>query len=101
MSRFVETIELIGTTASYLRIMAVGLSDAIFATAINSMSDAMPKGVNIAVAVLFHAIHLVLALFTPTIHALRLNFYEFGQKYYEASKAEYKPFQKTGGEKSA
>jgi len=101
MSGFVETIELIGTTASYLRIMAVGLSDAIFATAINSMSSAMPRGVNIVVAILFHAIHLVLALFTPTIHALRLNFYEFGQKYYEASKAEYKPFQKTGGEKSA
>lgn len=101
MSGFVETIELVGTTASYLRIMAVGLSDAIFATAINSMSDAMPKGVNIAVAILFHAIHLVLALFTPTIHALRLNFYEFGQKYYETSKSEYKPFQKTGGEKSA
>ena len=41
------------------------------------------------------------ALFTPTIHAMRLNFYEFGQKYYEKSNAEYKPFQKTGGEESA
>ncbi len=100
-SGFVETLELMSHTASYLRVMAVGLSDAIFATAINQMGAAMPKGVGIAVAIFFHALHLVLAVFTPTVHALRLNFYEFGQKYYEASKAEYKPFQKTGGEKSA
>lgn len=97
----VETLELLGNTASYIRIMAVGLSDAIFATAINQMAGAMPKGVNIIMAVVFHALHLVIAVFTPTVHALRLNFYEFGQKYYEASKAEYKPFRKTGGEKSA
>jgi vacuolar-type H+-ATPase subunit I/STV1 len=32
---------------------------------------------------------------------MRLNFYEFGQKYYEKGNAEYKPFHKTGGEESA
>lgn len=101
MMGFVETLELMSHTASYLRIMAVGLSDAIFATAINSMADAMPPGVGIVVALFFHALHLILALFTPTIHAMRLNFYEFGQKYYEKSNAEYQPFHKTGGEKSA
>ncbi|MHB1451084.1 MAG: V-type ATP synthase subunit I [Coriobacteriia bacterium] len=101
MMGFVETLELFSHTASYLRIMAVGLSDAIFATAINSMAEAMPVGVGIIVALFFHALHLVLALFTPTIHAMRLNFYEFGQKYYEKGNAEYKPFHKTGGEESA
>ena len=97
----VEIIELVGTTASYIRIMAVGLSDAIFSSAINEMAKSMPPIVGIAVALLFHSLHLVLAVFTPSIHALRLNFYEFGQKYYEASKSEYEPFHKTGGEKSA
>ncbi|MBN2404461.1 MAG: hypothetical protein JXE06_02665 [Coriobacteriia bacterium] len=97
----VETLELVSHTASYIRIMAVGLSDAIFATAINTMAESMPFLVGVFVAVLFHALHLVLAAFTPTVHALRLNFYEFGQKYYETSKEEYKPFHKTGGEKSA
>jgi V/A-type H+-transporting ATPase subunit I len=101
MMGFVETLELLSHTASYLRIMAVGLSDAIFATAINTMAGAMPKGVGIIAALFFHALHLILALFTPTIHAMRLNFYEFGQKYYEKSNAEYKPFHKVGGEKSA
>ncbi|MGB4593820.1 MAG: V-type ATPase 116kDa subunit family protein [Coriobacteriia bacterium] len=97
----VEILELVGTTASYIRIMAVGLSDAIFSSAINEMAKGMPVIVGIVVALLFHSLHLVLAVFTPSIHALRLNFYEFGQKYYEASKAEYEPFHKTGGEKSA
>ncbi|MDO9557448.1 MAG: V-type ATPase 116kDa subunit family protein [Coriobacteriia bacterium] len=97
----VETLELISHTASYIRIMAVGLSDAIFASAINKMAESMPFLVGVIVAVLFHALHLVLAAFTPTVHALRLNFYEFGQKYYETSNTEYEPFHKTGGEKSA
>jgi len=97
----VETLELVSHTASYIRIMAVGLSDAIFASAINKMAESMPFLVGVIVAVLFHALHLVLAAFTPTVHALRLNFYEFGQKYYETSKEEYKPFHKTGGEKRA
>ncbi|MRS12690.1 MAG: hypothetical protein EG823_06425 [Actinobacteria bacterium] len=98
---FVETLEILSGTASYLRIMAVGLSDAIFATAINKMAEGMPAVVGILAALFFHSLHLVLAVFTPTIHALRLNLLEFGGKYYEASNAEYKPFHKTGGEKSA
>jgi len=96
----IETLELVSNTASYIRIMAVGLSDAIFASAINKMAESMPMIVGIIVAVLFHALHLALAAFTPTIHALRLNFYELGQKYYETSKSEYEPFHKTGGEES-
>lgn len=100
---FVETLETIGGIASYIRIMAVGLSDAIFATAINEMAanEMIPLPVAIVLLLLFHSLHLVLAVFTPTIHALRLNLLEFGGKYYEASKEEYRPFHKTGGEKSA
>lgn len=97
----VEIIELMSHSASYLRIMAIGLSDAIFASAINEMAANMPPAMGIIAALLFHIIHLALAVFTPSVHALRLNFLEFGGKYYEASKAEYKPFHKTGGEKSA
>jgi len=99
----VETLESVSHIASYIRVMAVGLSDAIFATAINRMAanDMIPTVVGIVLLLLFHGLHLILAIFTPTIHALRLNFLEFGGKYYEKSKAEYQPFHKTGGEKSA
>lgn len=98
---FVETLETVSNIASYIRIMAVGLSDAIFSSAINKLGESMPLPVTIIVLVLMHGLHLILAAFTPTIHALRLNFLEFFGKFYEATKNEYKPFQKTGGEKSA
>ncbi|MCX8007511.1 MAG: hypothetical protein N3B11_05275 [Coriobacteriia bacterium] len=98
---FVETLETVSNIASYIRIMAVGLSDAIFSSAINELGKSMPLPVTIIVLVLMHGLHLILAAFTPTIHALRLNFLEFFGKFYEATKNEYKPFQKTGGEKSA
>ena len=98
---FVELWRRSHTSASYIRIMAVGLSDAIFASAINQMASQMPRGVGIIVLILMHSLHLVLAVFTPNIHALRLNFLEFFGNFYEKSKEEYKPFQKTGGEKGA
>jgi len=100
---FVETLETVGGIASYIRIMAVGLSDAIFATAINQMAanEMIPGVVAIVLLLFFHTLHLILAIFTPTIHALRLNLLEFGGKYYETSKEEYDPFHKTGGEKGA
>ena len=100
---FIETLESVSHIASYIRIMAVGLSDAIFATAINQMAanDKIPTVVAIVLLLLFHGLHLILAIFTPTIHALRLNFLEFGGKYYEASTSDYDPFHKTGGEKRA
>ncbi|MHB1324452.1 MAG: V-type ATP synthase subunit I [Coriobacteriia bacterium] len=98
---FIEILETVSHIASYIRVMAVGLSGAIFASAINEMSKSMPPAVGIIVMVLMHGLHLVLAAFTPNIHALRLNFLEFFGKFYEAGKEEYRPFHKTGGEKSA
>jgi V/A-type H+-transporting ATPase subunit I len=98
---FVEWIETVGHLASFIRIMAIGLSDAIFASAINELAASMPLPVKILILVILHGFHLVLAVFTPTVHALRLNFLEFSGNFYEKSKTDYRPFHKTGGEKSA
>lgn len=98
---FVEWIETVGHLASFIRIMAIGLSDAIFASAINELAAEMPLPVKIIILLLLHGFHLILAVFTPTVHALRLNFLEFSGNFYEKSKTDYRPFHKTGGEKSA
>lgn len=98
---FVEWIETVGHLASFIRIMAIGLSDAIFASAINELAASMPLPVKIIILLLLHGFHLILAVFTPTVHALRLNFLEFSGNFYEKSKTDYSPFHKTGGEKSA
>ena len=99
----IELLESVSHMASYIRIMAVGLAGAIFADAINGivagMSDMILLGV--VVGVVLHALNFVIVCFSPTIHALRLNFLEFFGKFYEIGEQQYSPFVKTGGEKNA
>ncbi|MBE0477327.1 MAG: hypothetical protein IBX62_09545 [Coriobacteriia bacterium] len=99
----VEAIESVAHMASYIRIMAVGLAGAIFADAVNGIvADTGNIIAGAAIGVLLHGLNFIICAFSPTIHALRLNFLEFFGKFYEIGQQEYKPFQKTtGGEKSA
>jgi V/A-type H+-transporting ATPase subunit I len=96
----VESISLITSVASYIRIMALGLAGAIFADAVNSLASKLGF-IGIIVGLLLHSVNILVAAFSPNIHALRLNMLEFAGKFYEPSKQAYKPFQKTGREKSA
>jgi len=98
----IETVESITGMASYLRIMAVGLAGAIFADAVNKIAAELGNVVlAIIVGVLLHSLNFVIAAFSPTIHAVRLNFLEFFGKFYETGSKEYSPFHKTGGERQA
>ena len=106
----IETLESVTGMASYIRIMAVGLAGAIFAEAINSIVLKMMGGASITatgvvlgivVGVLLHGLNLIISAFSPTIHALRLNFLEFFGRFYETGTKEYSPFHKTGGEGQA
>ena len=93
----IEIIDIFTHSASYLRIMAVGLAGAIFADAINSIVAMMGNPIAAAaIAVILHSLAFIIAAFSPTIHALRLNFLEFFGKFYETGKKQYKPFTKTG-----
>lgn len=98
----IESISALANIASYLRIMAVGLAGAIFANAANGIGAKMGSPIiGILVAIPLQALNFVIAAFSPNIHAVRLNFLEFFGKFYETSDKEYRPFHKTGGEKSA
>jgi V/A-type H+-transporting ATPase subunit I len=97
----IETIGQFSHIASYIRIMAVGLAGAIFADAVNALILKMGWIAGGLIGLLLHTLNILLAAFSPNIHALRLNFLEFFGKFYETSKEEYKPFTKTGGEKHA
>jgi len=98
----VELLESFSHIASYIRIMAVGLAGAIFADAVNGIVAGMSKMpvAAVLVAVLLHGLNFIIAAFSPTIHALRLNFVEFFGKFYETGNQQYSPFTKTGGEES-
>jgi V/A-type H+/Na+-transporting ATPase subunit I len=96
----VESISLITSIASYIRIMALGLAGAIFAEAVNSLAAKLGF-IGIIVGLLLHSVNILISAFSPNIHAIRLNLLEFFGKFYEPSKEVYKPFEKTGGGKSA
>jgi V/A-type H+-transporting ATPase subunit I len=53
--------------------------------------------IGLVVAIPLHILNFAICVFSPNIHALRLNFLEFFNKFYESGGEEYKPFQKTGG----
>lgn len=102
----VETLESFTHIASYIRIMAVGLGGAIFASAINDIVVSMGKSpttliVAALLGLVLHSLNFLLSMFSPSIHALRLNFLEFFGKFFEAGNTEYSPFRKTGGEGQA
>ena len=98
----IETVLSISHIASYLRIMAVGLAGAIFAEAVNEIAASMGSPVvGLIIAIPLQVLNFVICAFSPTIHAVRLNFLEFFGGFYEAGNKDYKPFHKTGGENKA
>lgn len=95
----VETIETVSHMASYIRIMAVGLVGALLADAANELVFVtMPNAAGIIIALLLHVLNFAVILFSPTIHALRLNFLEFFGGFFEHGSKVYKPFVRTGEE---
>jgi V/A-type H+-transporting ATPase subunit I len=102
ISGAIESVGALTNIASYLRIMAVGLAGAIFAEAVNEIAASMGNPIlGLLIAIPLQMLNFVICAFTPNIHAVRLNFLEFFGKFYETGSKEYKPFQKTGGEKRA
>jgi V/A-type H+-transporting ATPase subunit I len=98
----VESVSSFANVFSYIRIMAVGLAGAMFADAINELFVQMGNPIiGLIIAVPLHILNFVIVVFSPSIHALRLNFLEFFNKFYESGGEEYKPFHKSGGEKRA
>jgi len=89
----VEFIGLIGNVLSYLRIAAIGLASVYLAQVANQMAGKLGNLVlGALVAVLIHALNLVMGAFSPTIHSLRLHYVEFFRKFYQGGGRPYEPF---------
>lgn len=88
-----EVMGTVGNILSYARLMAIGMASVILAIVANEMAGAFGIAVvGIAMAVLLHALNVVLAMFSPSIHSIRLHLVEFFSKFYEGGGMPYKPF---------
>ena len=89
----IELLSTVGNILSYARIMALGVASVMLAVVANKMVGAIGSvAVGVLFALLFHLVNFAIALFTPTIHALRLHYVEFFGKFYSPGGIRYQPF---------
>jgi V/A-type H+-transporting ATPase subunit I len=89
----IELLATLGNILSYARIMALGVASVMLAIVANRMVGAVGSvAVGIVFALLFHLVNFAIAIFSPTIHALRLHYVEFFGKFFSPGGVRYEPF---------
>ncbi len=91
----IEFVGVIGNVLSYLRLAALGLASVFLAKVANDLSNIGGSAVaGLIIAVLIHALNLVMGMLSPTIQSLRLQYVEFFRKFYEGGQYSFTPFRK-------
>lgn len=92
----IEFVGLLGSILSYLRIAALGLASVYLAKVANDLAGMVSSVVvGVLFAVLIHALNIVMAILSPTIQSLRLQYVEFFPRFYKGGHFPFQPFKKT------
>lgn len=90
-----EVMKSIGNIISYARIMAIGLTSVLLAYVANYLAGTAGSiWVGILIGILLHGFNILLGLFAPTIHALRLHYVEFFSKFMHSGGRAFTPLAK-------
>ena len=90
-----ELLKSIGNIISYARIMAIGLTSVLLAFVANRLAGMTGNIViGITVAVLLHTLNIILGVFSPAIHSIRLHYVEFFTKFIEPGGRKFEPIKK-------
>lgn len=96
----IEFLGLLGNILSYLRLAAIGLASVYVARLANDLAGSLGSViVGVIVAVLIHALNIVLGAFSPTIHSMRLHYVEFFRRFYEGGGRPFEPFMEVSSER--
>ncbi|MCA9674584.1 MAG: ATPase, partial [Myxococcales bacterium] len=88
-----ELLTTVGHVLSYARVMALGTASVMLAVVANRMVGAFGGAViGVVFALLFHLVNFAIALFSPTIHVLRLHYVEFFGTFFSPGGGRYQPF---------
>ena len=91
-----ELLKHLANIVSYARIMAVGLTSVLLAYVANNLAGAAGRlWAGVAIGIFLHLFNIVLGVFAPTLHSLRLHYVEFFGKFVEPGGKPFKPFKKT------
>lgn len=90
-----ELIKSIGNIISYARIMAIGLTSVLLSFVANTFAGIIGNIIiGIFVAAFLHLVNIILGIFSPTIHSLRLHYVEFFTKFIESGGRRFEPLKK-------
>jgi V/A-type H+-transporting ATPase subunit I len=93
----IEVFGTIGNILSYIRLAAIGISSVYLAEVANELGQIAGNEligiiIGVLIAAVFHTLNIVLGVFSPSIHSMRLHFVEFFGKFYESGGHPFHPF---------